>query len=138
MTTIASHRARIGAALVLLGSVASAQAQSLDSLKGMASSAMGGSSLGSMSSGSIGNAAGVLEFCVKNNYIGGDASAIKDQLMSKIPGGKPASDTGYTSGVKGLLTGSDGKTMDLSGGGLKQEITKKACDLVLKQGKSMI
>jgi hypothetical protein len=128
------HLAAIGILLASAAGAAGAQAQNLDMLKGLA----GSGGLGSMTSGSLGNAAGVLEFCVKNNYIGGDASAVKDQLMSKIPGGKPSSDSGYVSGVKGLLTSSDGKTVDLSGGGLKQEITKKACDVVLKQGKSMI
>ncbi|HEY2256150.1 MAG TPA: DUF2501 domain-containing protein [Variovorax sp.] len=136
MNTSVRKLATLGALLALTAGAGIAQAQNLDTLKGMVGGASGG--LGSMTSGSLGNAAGVLEFCVKNNYIGGDASAVKDQLMSKIPGGKPASDTGYVSGAKGLLTGSDGKTMDLTGGGLKQEITKKACDVVLKQGKSMI
>ena len=139
--TISHHPfASVGAALVLL-TVGSVQAQGLDVLKGLAGGGGGGSSsaLGSMASGSLGNAAGVLEYCLKNNYLSGDAaSSVKDQLMNKIPGGKPASDSGYVDGSQGILTGSDGKKMDLTGGGLKQEITKRACDFVLKQGKSMI
>jgi len=136
MNTSVRHLVSIGVLLAGATGAGIAQGQNLDMLKGLAGGASGG--LGSMTSGSLGNAAGVLEFCVKNNYIGGDASAVKDQLMRKIPGGQPASDAGYVSGAKGLLTGSDGKTVDLSGGGLKQEMTKKACDVVLKQGKSMI
>ena len=129
--------ARLGAIVLVLGAATFAQAQNLDMPKGLAGGSSGG--LGSMTSGSLGNAAGVLEYCVKNNYLSGDAaSSVKDQLMSKIPGGQPATDTGYVSGAKGLLTGSDGKTLDLSGGGLKAQITKKACDVVLQQGKSMI
>jgi len=137
MNTFKPSMARVA----LLGAIAfaaGAQAQSLDMLKGLAGGGSGGA-LGSLTSGSLGNAAGVLEYCVKNNYLSGNAaSSVKDQLMSKIPGGKPASDTGYVSGAKGLLTGSDGKTIDLSGGGLKAQITKKACDVVLQQGRSMI
>ena len=139
--TISRHPfATVAAALALL-TAGSVQAQGLDVLKGLAGGGGGGSSsaLGSMASGSLGNAAGVLEYCLKNNYLSGDAaSAVKDQLMSKIPGGKPASDSGYVDGSQGILTGSDGKKMDLTGHGLKQEISKRACDFVLQQGKNMI
>ena len=139
MTFSRNRLARLGTVLVLLAAGA-AQAQGLDMLKGLAGGGGGSSSaLGSMASGSLGNAAGVLEYCLKNNYLSGDAaSSVKDQLMGKIPGGKPASDAGYVDGSQGILTGSDGKKMDLTGGGLKQELTKRACDFVLKQGKSMI
>jgi hypothetical protein len=128
--------ARHGFVLVLLGALSGAQAQSLDMLKGLAGGSAGASS---MTSGSVGNAAGVLEYCLKNNYLSGNgASSLKDQLMSKIPGGKPASDTGYVEGSQGILTSTEGKKLDLTGGGLKAELTKKACDFVLKQAKSMI
>jgi hypothetical protein len=139
MTVPSTHFARLGAVLVLL-TAGAAQAQGLDMLKGLAGGGGGSSSaLGSMASGSLGNAAGVIEYCLKNNYLSGDAaSSVKDQLMSKIPGGKPAADTGYVDGSQGILTSSDGKKMDLTGGGLKQELAKRACDFVLKQGKSMI
>ena len=36
----------------------------------------------------------------------------KDQLMGKIPGGKPATDAGYVDGSQGILTSSDGNKMD--------------------------
>ena len=98
--------------------------------------------LSSLSPASAGNAAGVLEFCMKNNYLaGGDAQALKDQLMGKIGGGstqKAKSDSGYLAGLQGLLNGSDGKSVDLSGGGLKEELTRKACDQVLKHAKSFL
>lgn len=125
---------RVSAIALLLGIACFAQAQSLDMLKGLA-----GGATGSMASGSIGNAAGVIEYCLKNNYLSADgASGIKDQLMGKIPGPKPASDPGYVDGSQGILTGTDGKKMDLTGGGLKQEVTRKACDFVLKQAKGML
>ena len=130
-----NHFTRYGFVLVLLGAMGCAHAQGLDALKGLA----GGASSSSMASGSLGNAAGVLEYCLKNNYLsGGSATSIKDQLMSKIPGGQPASDAGYVDGSKGILTNTDGKKMDLTGSGLKAELTKKACDFVLNQAKSMI
>lgn len=155
----------------------SAGAQDLGKLGGMIP---GG---GSMTSGSMGNVAGLLEYCMKNNYLGGNsgASGIKDQLMGKMggssgstassgnqgsstsdmlgeltgkkkstststsssSGGDPTSDPGYLSGAKGILQGSDGKSMDLSsiGGGssdMKSQMTTKVCDTVLKQGKSFL
>lgn len=93
----------------------------------------------SLTSGSVGNVAGLLEFCIKNNYLGGNkASAVKDSLMGKIPGGSSSSDSGYRSGSKGILSSSDGSQLDLSGGGLKDKVTKQVCDKVLDQGKSML
>lgn len=132
----------IGAAALIAAQCVApgAQAQLLDSVKGQMGG-LGGGDLSSLSAGSAGNAAGVLQFCIKNNYLnGGDAAAVKDKLMEKLPGGssKAESDSGYTSGVQGILKGSDGKSMDLSGGGLKKEITRQACDQVLKQGKSFL
>lgn len=106
----------------------------LDSLGGLGS----GLSLQSLTSGSTGNVAGVLEFCIKNNYLGGSASSIKDGLMSKLPGGSSSSDSGYTDGAKGILNSGDGKQVDLSGGGLKEQITKQVCDKILAQGKSLL
>lgn len=87
----------------------------------------------------MGNVAGLLEFCIKNNYLGGnDASSVKDKLMGKLPGGSASSDNGYAEGSKGLLKSSDGKQLDLSGGGLKAQVSKQVCDQVLAQGKSLL
>jgi hypothetical protein len=139
-----------GIALTLAVASGATSAMQLDSLKGLA----GGSS-SSLTSGSMGNAAGILQYCVTNNYLGGEsgASGVKDQLLGKL-GGKssstaPAStqDAGYLDGAKGLLKSKDGKTLDLGGaagsdsspmGDMKAKITKKACDAVLKQGKGML
>jgi len=100
----------------------------LGSLGGLSS----GMSLDSLSSGSTSNVAGVLEFCIKNNYLGGGASSVKDGLMSKL-GGSASSDSGYTSGAKGILDSGNGKQVDLSGGGLKEQLTKQVCDKILAQ-----
>ena len=97
-----------------------------------------GGGASSLTAGSTGNVAGVLQFCIKNNYLGGSASSVKDGLMSKLPGGSSSSDSGYTDGAKGILDSGNGKQVDLSGGGLKQEITKQVCDKILAQGKSLL
>jgi hypothetical protein len=93
----------------------------------------------SVTSGSTSNVAGLLEFCIKNDYLSGSgASSVKDSLMSKIPGGSSSTDTGYTQGVKGILSSSNGQQLDLSGSGLKEQVTKQVCDKILAQGKSLL
>ena len=150
------RRTVAGIAIAMLLPFSAAHAQLGNLLKGGGnsdgSSSSGLSSLGSMSgmtggltgssltSGSTSNVAGVLQFCIKNNYLSGNgASSVKDSLMSKIGGTSAASsDSGYTSGAAGLLKSGDGKQVDLSGGGLKQQVTKQVCDKILSQGKSLV
>lgn len=127
-------------ALVLGLACGTAAAQDLGSLGGKLGGALGG---GSMSSGSMGNVAGLLQYCVKNNYLGGNsgASGLAGKLLGKTQGGSSNAD--YQSGVSGLLKGSNGHTTDLSsvGGGnsdLKSKLTTKACNVVLNQGKSFL
>ena len=150
------RRTVAGIAIAMLLPFSAAHAQLGNLLKGGGSSdgssSSGLSSLGSMSgmtggltgssltSGSTSNVAGVLQFCIKNNYLSGDgASSVKDSLMSKIGGTSAASsDSGYTSGAAGLLKSGDGKQVDLNGGGLKQQVTKQVCDKILSQGKSLL
>ncbi|WP_150612692.1 DUF2501 domain-containing protein [Pandoraea terrigena] len=147
----------IGLALVLaFGAVMPARAQ-LDMLKNAVGGGAGGSNasglagslggLGSASaltSGSIGNATGVLQFCVKNNYLSGgnlsSATDVKDKLLGKLgtQSGSPAASPGYLDGAKGLLSSPDGKTVDLNGGGLKEQLTRQVCDKILDQAKSFL
>lgn len=117
---------------------ASAGAGGLGGLKDMA----GGADLSSAASGSLGNAAGIVEFCFKNNYLSGDAaSSVKDQLMGKL-GGESESDkdkSDYADGAKGLLKTGDGGSFDLAKmGDLKKSVTKKACSSVLDHAKSFL
>lgn len=138
------NKAASGVAIVFCLACNAGSAQDLGSLGGKLGGMMPGG--GSMQSGSMGNVAGLLQYCVKNNYLGGDsgASGIQSQLLGKMQGhsnAAPTNDPGYVSGAKGILQGGNGKTMDLSqvGGGssdMKSKITTKVCDSVLKQGKS--
>jgi len=86
-------------------------------------------------SSTIGSAAGVLEYCVKNNYLGGDAASVKDKLLAKITGQKKQ-ENDFASGAKGLLKGGDGKSLNLKG--LSSKVKEKACDYVLKNATSLI
>jgi hypothetical protein len=142
--TQANHRLVPACLLAgLLLSAPAAQAQLGDLLnqgKSGGSSGLGGLLPGqSASSGSTGNVAGVLQFCIKNNYLGGDAaSSVKDKLMGKLGKNAPSTDNSYKDGATGILNGSDGKKVDLRGGGLKKEVTKRVCDQVLGQAKSLL
>jgi hypothetical protein len=149
MNTLIKRLGLAAATLGLLASMPPANAQMEDLLK-HGQSAGGASGLGklggmgsalsggSLSAGSTGNVAGLLEFCVKNNFLGGqDASSVKDKLMGKL-GGTPAPESGYAEGAQGVLKTGDGKQLDLSGGGLKEQATKQVCDHVLSQAKSML
>lgn len=133
---ISAAHAQLGNLLKSGGSSDGSSSGGLSSLGSMGSALTGQS----MTSGSTSNVAGVLQFCIKNNYLSGNgASSVKDSLMSKLGGTSAASsDSGYTDGAKGLLKSGDGKQLDLSGGGLKQQVTKQVCDKILSQGKSLV
>ncbi len=144
-------------ALALLAAGASAQANNLlDQLKQRAGEATGsnaqgaqgtqgsgtGSALGNLGfkmpaigASTMGNAAGVLQYCVKNNYLGGDAASVKDKLLAKITGQKQQ-ETGFASGAKGMLKGGDGQTLNFKM--LSSKVKTKACDFVLKNATSLI
>ncbi len=119
------------ATLALLTAGISAHANLLDDLKNQA----GGYTLPKIGTGTLGNAAGVLEYCVKNNYLGGDASSVKDKLLAKVSGQKPQQ-AGFDNGAQGLLQGGDGKSLNLKG--LSSKVKEKACDYVLKNAGSLI
>ena len=134
---------------VLLVPQAPANAQLLDKLKG----AVGGSSQDSGGAGGLGggampsvggvspsNTAGVLQYCVKNNYVsGGNANSVKNSLMSKVTGSSGGSnDSGYQAGNNGVLDTGNGQKYSLGGGGIKAQITQKVCDQVLQHAKSLL
>lgn len=139
MTTRINRVAATCAMAITLGLMCGpAGAQNLGNLGGKLGGALGGGE-----SGSMGNVAGILQYCVKNNYLGGasGASGIASKLLGKTKGGTHNAD--YANGASGILKGKNGGVTDLNsiGGGnsdLKSKLTTKACDIVLKQGKSFL
>ncbi|WP_380179958.1 DUF2501 domain-containing protein [Kalamiella sp. sgz302252] len=97
-----------------------------------------------LSSNSMTNAAGVLQYCVKNNVVDNNVSSVKDQLLSKLgltDTTKAQETTDYKQGLMGLLnTGSDRQVnlKSLGNTELGKKVKTKACDLVLKQSKQFI
>ena len=131
-------QAQLGDMLKQGGSTGSGGLGNLGGIGGIGG--MGGALSGeSLTSSSTGNVAGVLEYCIKNNYLSGSsASSVKNSLMSKLPEGTSSSDKNYSDGSRGILNSSNGKALDLSGGGLKEQVTKQICDKILAQGKSLL
>lgn len=135
--------------VAILGfSVSPVRAQLMDQLKGATGSEKSGGMLGGLGGGglpSVGqaspsNTAGVLQYCVRNNYMsGGAASSVKNSLMSKVGGGeKASSDSGFKAGDSGMLQTGNGKSFSLGGDGIKAQVTQKVCDQVLQHAKSLL
>lgn len=100
---------------------------------------VGGLGLPSLASGSASNVAGVLEYCIKNNYLKkANVSNLKDGLMSKAGLGKtePEKDNSYASGLSGMLMGGDGKAFNLNS--IQGSVKEKACDYVLDNATSLL
>ena len=106
-------------------------AQDLGKLGGL----LGGGG-GSMSSGSMGNVAGLLQYCVKNNYLGGDsgASGIKDQLLGKLGAGGGATSSGQAASGGDVLGGLMGKKKKSSGSAAGGDPTRDPSYLSGAQG----
>ena len=137
LTSSSSKASGLGAAGAGAGLLGGALGGSASSALG--ASALSGLGLPSIASGSAGNVAGVLEYCVKNNYLKkANVSTIKDSLLSKAGLGKaePEKDTFYASGLSGILSGGDGKSFNL--GGIQDNIKEKACDYVLDNAASLL
>lgn len=114
----------------------------LGGLLGSGGAASGGllSSLGVPASSTAGNAAGVITYCMKNNYLNpNQAEQVKAQLLSKLgvtPQQPAPKDQGYLQGLAGTITGSNGQSFSMDK--LKSDLKEKACDLVLDNAKSLL
>ena len=120
-----------------------AQAQLMDRLKGAMGSGENSGSAGGLPSvgqASPSNTAGLLQYCVKNNYVSGNgAASVKDSLMSKVTGsGNSANDSGFQAGNNGMLSTGNGQSYNLGGGGIKAQIAQKVCDQILQHAKSLL
>ncbi|WP_226571990.1 DUF2501 domain-containing protein [Mangrovibacter yixingensis] len=98
-----------------------------------------------LSAGNMNNAAGILQYCMKQKLVNvTSADNVKNQLLNKL-GLENQSSTStsqdYQQGLAGLLNSKDGQQVNLDSLGnseLGKKVKTKACDLVLKQGNSFI
>jgi hypothetical protein len=109
-----------------------------DNTGGGALGSLGGDGVPLVGGATAGNTAGVLQYCVNNNYLSGmTASSVKDSLVRKIPG-QGASDPGFRAGSNGTLETGSGERYSLGGGDIKAQATYKVCDLMLQHAKSLL
>lgn len=103
------------------------------------------SNLGVPAAGTASNAAGVLTYCVKNNYLNPDkAGAVANQLLTSLglttaqSAAAPATtqDQGYLNGVAGMIVSPTGELFSLDA--IKGNVKDKACEFVLNNAKSFL
>ena len=130
----------VGVAILVQHATLPALAQSLNDLTGAlgkSGDSLGGLGLPVVDQASPGNLAGVLEYCMKNNYLGGaDAQAVQQSLLGGS--GEATKDPGYEAGLGGLLDTGGGETFGLGGSGIQATLTEQVCDLVLEHGQSLL
>ncbi|MFH8133239.1 DUF2501 domain-containing protein [Pantoea osteomyelitidis] len=97
-----------------------------------------------VSSTSMTNAAGVMQYCVEHNVVKNNVQSVKDQVLSKLGlSSETAQDqkTDYQQGIAGLLNTGNGQQLNLQSLGntqIGEKLKTKACNVVLKQGKNFI
>ena len=145
---VSAHASGLGDALRgQLGGGGAAESSGSPGLGGLLGGGAGGGSsalsalgLGGLTgSGTASNAAGVLTYCMKNNYLNADKAAeVKNQLLGKLGLGQQEQpkDQGYKDGLMGMIKGDNGQSFSLDK--VKSNLKEKACDLVLDNAKSLI
>lgn len=126
-----SPAAAIGAAAGVLGN------------PDLGASALSALNLPSLFGSSAGNVAGVLQYCVQNNYLKqakDRANALQQGLLSVagLQGSPtaPTSNSNYANGMAGILQGGEGERFDF--GQIQAGLKEKACDYVLQQAPSLL
>ncbi|MDL5036625.1 DUF2501 domain-containing protein [Comamonas resistens] len=145
---VSAHASGLGDALRgQLGGGGAAESSGSSGLGGLLGGGAGGGSsalsalgLGGLTgSGTASNAAGVLTYCMKNNYLNADKAAeVKNQLLGKLGLGQQEQpkDQGYKDGLMGMIKGDNGQSFSLDK--VKSNLKEKACDFVLDNAKSLI
>jgi hypothetical protein len=117
--------------------VGTVQAQNVPGLGGQlpgGASELIGKALPNVSSAGTNNTAGVLSFCVKNNYLKGNTAASALSSLSGKSGVQSSS--AFSAGQQGQLETGNGSMFSLSG--LQSQAKSKLCDMVLQHAQSML
>ena len=148
---VSAHASGLGDALRgQLGGGGAAETSSTSGLGGLLGGGTGGATGGSSAlsalglggltgSGTASNAAGVITYCMKNNYLNADKAAqVKNQLLGKLGLGQKEQpkDQGYKDGLMGMIKGDNGQSFSMDK--IKSNLREKACDFVLDNAKSLI
>ena len=112
-----------------------------NALGGLTGGGAAGGGVPSVGAASLGNIAGVLQYCISNNYFGGNAGAaapVQQSLLGKLGGaGQAAGNSDYTSGASGLLQTGGGQTTSL-GSSLLAPLAQQVCSMVLQRAQSLL
>ena len=125
----------IGGALIVSAPIA-AQFGDLSALgrgSGGGSGLLGGV-LPNVGGSSMGNAAGVLSYCVKNRFLGG--AGVTSALNALTRRRDVTASKGFAAGQNGDLLTKDGGAFSLDG--VKGKLKSKVCDMVLQHAKSFL
>nr|WP_249193323.1 YjjA family protein [Gluconobacter sphaericus] len=90
--------------------------------------------LPNISSASTGNVAGVLTYCVQNNYLSGSGATSALSSLTGKQGVTSSSD--YTAGQQGQLLTGGSNAFSLSS--LKGQMKQKVCNMVLSHAKNLL
>ncbi len=143
----ASWQEQLNSAATQLSQQNSNTTTSNNSQNGLSLSSLGGLLNGNsqnVSANTMSNAAGVMEYCFKNNVIDNNVASVKNSVLSKLGLTTPEEkkqQTDYQQGLMGLLNTSNGQQLNLKALGeteIGKKVKTKACDVVLKQGKNFI
>ena len=98
-----------------------------------------------LNAGSMDNAAGVLQYCMKQKLVSAtNTENVKNQLLNKLgltTQQETQQQTDYTQGLAGILNTSNGNQFNLDSlknTPLAKKARTKACNIVLKQGSKFI
>lgn len=138
------------AGLALAGLLAGpAAAQQLNGALGGALNALGGAvgggggmGLPSLGNASLGNIAGLLEYCVTNNLLGGasgSAAPVEQSLLGRLGGqAQAAGNPDYSAGANGLLQTGGGQNFNLGGSDMMAQLKQQACSMILQHAQSLL
>jgi hypothetical protein len=99
----------------------------------------GGGGLPSVEQASPSSLAGVLQYCVKNKYLGGGDASMGSSVLGKLTGsGQAKEGSGFKAGSMGMLDTRGGESFGLGGDGIKAKVTEQVCDLVLVHARSLL
>lgn len=104
-----------------------------------------GSDTSALSASTMTNAAGILQYCMKNKLISAtNTDNVKNELLDKLgleSETKQTEPQDYTQGLMGLLNTGNGQQLNLDTIGsspIAEKVKTQACDFVLKQGMSYL
>lgn len=115
-----------------------APAGGLGGLAGLGGGGLLGGALSSLGGAGVGNAAGLLSYCVKNRLLGGTTATTANSALGKLLGRSDVTGSeGFAAGQSGeLQTAQGGQALSLDA--VKGKLKTKVCSMVLQHARSFL